>query len=71
MENRLSEIFLEKKRFEAYTPALRKDVMTLEDVKIYGEIIAIETSYFYDGNGHDKAHLKVIAQEHGIKEYKL
>lgn len=70
MEKKLSDLFLEKKRFEAYDP-LRKEVMTLEDVKIYGEIVRMEQIYNTGFLGFARPELNKLAQEHGITDYKI
>jgi hypothetical protein len=77
MDKKLSSLFIEKKvrLIASGTPEIGQ-YMHQSDVKIYGEIIILEErfsfypygSFLYDRTGKK---LNLIAQEHGITEYKL
>lgn len=74
MEKKLSEMFLEKKQFNRLDYSVLM-AMDIKDVKIYGEIVFLETRYTYTSSQFAaeecERELKEIAQEHGITGYKL
>lgn len=66
MDKKLSELFLEQKKFTEYQDQY---IMTLEDVKIYGEIVRMEQIYNNGFWGYARPELNKLAQEHGITDY--
>lgn len=71
MEKRLSELFWDLKMDLMDDRGKEIFYMRQEDVKIYGEIVSLETSYNHGFWGYTRPLLQKIAQEHGIKDYKL
>jgi hypothetical protein len=77
MDKKLSEIFLEKKTRKDYIKerGCYSAYLDIEDVKVYGEIIFLETRFTYTSSScaseECQEKLKEIAQSHNIKGYKL
>jgi hypothetical protein len=70
MDKKLSEQYL---AFKIINPEATLRVIDVEDVKIYGVLVEIESVYNSDGgiSSDQFEYYHQIAQSHNIKEYKL